>query len=361
MSELENERVLLAEMVELAPFYIMVLRGQHLLVEAFNPRFARLLKGREIQGRPLEIVFEHSWENGIPIIRAAHEVYEQNVRRIIPRILTRLPNIDGGYTESYFAYTLVPSHDARGNVSGVIIYAVDETEQDEFLSLASHELRTPLTSIIGYAVLLQRSLKRLGGAKTPKSDFARELHILDMIVLQSRRLSLLIEEMLDITRIRSEQFELKHKENVNIVELVRRVLEQQNNSSHAITLVAQDVEITGNYDEGRLEQVLINLISNAIKYSPAGKPIEVRIERNKHEVTIAVKDEGVGISEEQQKYIFERFYRANTDANAEIEGLGLGLYIAHEIVARHGGRMWLESKLGKGSTFYFSLPLTKND
>ena len=502
---LESERVHLAEMVELAPFYIMVLRGVNLLVEAFNPRYAKILKGREVQGRPLQIVFELFWEEGIPIVRTAHEVFEQGVTRTTPRVLTRVPNNNGEYIESYFVYTLVPSHDASGKVSGVIIYAVDETQQrvkeimeereklrmifehsdmaalalydaqtaelmmgspryldmlasihniernkligmkwreltvtsssdevdglwqkviethepvrlpemhlssaqskqemvwdyslipitasegqdsmrftvvsavditkqvqarqelmqlnrlkDEFLSLASHELRTPLTSIMGHSELLQRTLKRLDYGEISKSGFTQEVHVLDMIVHQSRRLNHLIEEMMDITRIRSEQFEIKHKENVNIIKLMQRVLEQYIDSKHEINLVTHDDEIIVNCDEGRIEQVLSNLVSNAIKYSQAGKPIEVRVERDKHEVTIAVRDEGVGISEEQQRHIFERFYRVHNNRNAGIEGLGLGLYIAHEIVVRHGGRMWLESKPGQGSTFYFSLPL----
>jgi two-component system, chemotaxis family, CheB/CheR fusion protein len=504
---LESERVRLAEMVELAPFYIMVLRGPNLIVEAFNPRYAKLLKGREIQGRPLEIVFELFWEEGIPIVRTAHEVYEQGNTRTTSRILTRLPNTNGEIKENYFVYTLVPSHDANGRISGVVIYAVDETEQrvkeiveereklrlifdhsdmaafalydaqtaeliiassryldmvasthdmdrselngkkwhdmtinsltgeadrlwrtaletrepvhlpevhsgisadkqesvwdyslipiyaneeednirfivvsaiditkqvqarqelmqlnrikDDFLSLASHELRTPLTSIMGHSELLQRNLKRLESSETPRPDFAQEVHLLDMIVHQSRRLNHLIEEMMDFTRIRSEQLELKHMENVNLVKLVRRVLEQYSGSNREITLVTREEEIMGNCDEGRLEQVLNNLISNAIKYSEADKPIEVRVERTKHEVTFAVRDEGRGISEEQQRHIFERFYRVHTNANTGIEGLGLGLYIAHEIVIRHGGRMWLESRTGQGSTFYFSLPLPK--
>src|SRR5947209_7781367 len=125
---LESERGHLAEMVELAPFYIMVLRGPNLIVEAYNPRYAQILKGREVHGRPLEIVFELFWEEGIPIVRAAHEVFRQGITHTTPRVLTRVPNTNGGYSESYFVYTLVPSHDAGGKVSGVIIYAVDETQ-----------------------------------------------------------------------------------------------------------------------------------------------------------------------------------------------------------------------------------------
>jgi len=277
--------------------------------------------------------------------------------------------------ESVWDYSLIPIYasEKEANIRFIVISAIDITKQvqsrrelmqlnrikDDFLSLASHELRTPLTSIMGHSELLQRNLKRKEGDETSMPDFAQEMHILDMIVHQSRRLNHLIEEMMDITRIRSEQLELKHMEKVNLVKLLRRVLEQYSGSNREITLVTQEEEIIGSCDEGRLEQVLNNLISNAIKYSEADKQIEVRIERTKREVTIAVRDEGRGIGEEQQRHIFERFYRAQTNANTGIEGLGLGLYIAHEIVIRHGGRMWLESKSGQGSTFYFSLPLPK--
>ena len=276
--------------------------------------------------------------------------------------------------ETVLDYSLIPifASEEQDTIRFIVVSAVDITKQvqarqeliqlnrlkDEFLSLASHELRTPLTSIMGHSELLQRALKRLDNGEVSKADFSQEAHILDMIVHQSRRLNHLIEEMVDITRIRSEQFEIKHKENVNIIQLVQHVLEQYIDSKHEINLITRDDEIIVNSDEGRIEQVLNNLVGNAVKYSPAGKPIEVRVERDKHEVTIAVRDEGVGISEEQQRHIFERFYRVHNDANAAIEGLGLGLYIAHEIVVRHGGRMWLESKPGKGSAFYFSLPLS---
>ena len=104
------------------------------------------------------------------------------------------------------------------------------------------------------------------------------------------------------------------------------------------------------------------LISNALKYSPNDKPVVVAVEcqtDNPDEVLITVSDEGPGIAEEEQVHIFDRFYRVHTQGSAKIEGMGLGLYIAHEIVIQHGGRIWLESKLGKGTTFYLSLPLKR--
>jgi signal transduction histidine kinase len=484
----------------------MVLRGPNLLVEAFNPRYAGLLSEQEVQGRPLEVVFELFWEAGIALVRLAHEVYQQNVTRVTSRMLTPVPGPDGELTANYFVYTLVPSHDASGQVSGVIIYAVDETAQrareideerqrlklifehsyrvalalfdaetteliigspryfhttrsidgpdgnnligckwqdvefivsgdeanslwkraresrtstrlpeahwkpaageqeivwdyslipildiekqdtirymlvsaldvteqnqvrqemerlnrlkDEFLSLASHELRTPLTSIKGNAEILQRNLKRSSKEEDQITGIGQTQHILDSIIHQVKRLTGIINEMLDITRIHSEQFELKSRRNVNIVELVRQVVEQHNvTTDHPITLETQQEEVQVNCDEARIEQVLSNLISNAIKYSPAEKPVVVRIERTGDEVIVAVRDEGHGMSEEQQAHVFERFYRAHSEENDTVEGLGLGLYIAHEIITQHGGRICVESEPGKGSAFYFSLPL----
>ncbi len=128
---LENDRVRLFEMVEFAPFYILVLRGPVLLVEAYNPRYARVLEGREVQGHPLEEVIDLFWEPGagFTLTRLAREVYMQETPRTTPRIRTIMPGVHEGQEESYFSYTVVPSHNASGRVDGVIIYASDETEQ----------------------------------------------------------------------------------------------------------------------------------------------------------------------------------------------------------------------------------------
>ncbi len=128
-SLLESERVRLAEMVELTPYYTMVLRGPSLLVEAFNPRYARLLEGRVVQGRPLDEVFEVFWDAGAAVVRPACEAYQKDVVRTTSRVLTYLPQAQSEPVESYFVYSIVPTHDATGKVSGVIIYAMDQTTQ----------------------------------------------------------------------------------------------------------------------------------------------------------------------------------------------------------------------------------------
>jgi signal transduction histidine kinase len=163
--------------------------------------------------------------------------------------------------------------------------------------------------------------------------------------------------MVDITRIGANVLELHNKENVDIAAVVRRVVEEYGDTAdHPLKLEAGEEAITGTWDEGRLEQVLNNLVGNAIKYSSSGQPVVIGVERQSGEVIVWVKDEGRGISEEDQQHIFDRFYRTRNDDDEHVDGLGLGLYIAHEIIVQLGGRMWVESKPGEGSTFYFSLP-----
>ncbi|MBV9259639.1 MAG: PAS domain-containing protein, partial [Ktedonobacteraceae bacterium] len=513
---LENDRVRLSEMVELAPFYILVLRGPVLLVEAYNPRYARLLEGREVQGRPLEEVIDLFWEPraGPTLTRMAREVYSQETPHTMPRVRTIIPGTQGDNEErreAYFSYTLVPSHDASGRVDGVIIYASDETEQharelqeefnqlktifdntrtaalalfyaetqtlimasprylelvtqahnippdnvigrswqeitllsaedsplerwktvvedrtsfripeltlsfasdgsetvwdydltpivdteepdtvcyvlvsaveitdqvharkdlerlehlrDDFLSLATHELRTPLTSIQGNTQMLQRTLKR--HVASLSQEQAREYHLdqgltqIDSVLRQLKSMNSLIAEMFDVARLRGEGFELHLQENVDLVALVRSIVEQQGMQSHRISVQSSEETIPVTLDKDRIEQVLNNLLSNAVKYSPSGTSIAVTVEQRQDadEVIVAIRDEGDGIQEEDQAHIFERFYRVRTEENGHVDGLGLGLYIAYGIVKQHDGRMWLESQPGKGSTFFFALPL----
>jgi signal transduction histidine kinase len=146
---------------------------------------------------------------------------------------------------------------------------------------------------------------------------------------------------------------------------VRRVIEQQtviDMNKHPIMFTPSTDAIIGNVDAERVEQVLNNLVNNALKYSPEGKPVTISltlIADDTNNLIIAVHDEGHGLNEEEQKHVFERFYRANSDVRTD--GLGLGLYIAYEIVIQHGGRMWVDSTPDVGSTFYFSLPLSQKN
>jgi signal transduction histidine kinase len=295
----------------------------------------------------------------------------------------RIPELVASFVpdkpETVWDYDLTPIMDTEepNRVCYVLVSAVEITDQvhvrkdlerleelrDDFLSLATHELRSPLTSIQGNAQLLQRTLKRhvasLGEKQAQEQHLDQSLTQVDNVLRQLRSMNSLIAEMFDVARLRGEGFELRLQENVDLVALVRRVVEQHKMQSHSISVQSSEKIIPVTLDEDRIEQVLNNLLSNAIKYSPSETTIEVPLERRQGstEVTVAVRDEGNGIREEDQAHIFERFYRVRTGENGHVDGLGLGLYIAYSIVKCHGGRMWLTSQPGKGSTFFFTLPL----
>ena len=229
--------------------------------------------------------------------------------------------------------------------------------KDRFLSIASHELRTPLTSIKGYTQILRRELLKKQGT----ASFEREYRLVDSLLHQSDRMTALINEMLDISRLHSGQLELHYNAEADLVALVQRIVQEQQDTTthHTLVFRTEQAAIVGRVDEARLEQVLHNLISNAIKYSPPNTTVEIEVMLpTPSEVQLAVRDYGYGIGPEQQAHIFDQFYRARHSDHPQIDGLGLGLFISKEIVTRHGGQMWVESTLGQGSTFYFSLPLT---
>jgi len=253
--------------------------------------------------------------------------------------------------------------------------------RDQFLSIASHELRTPLTSIKGFAQILQRNVYRTQQVEALDDiiepllhsslalSLERQARILGSIVHQSNRLIGLIEEMLDISHIQSGQLRLKYNSQVSIIELVQRIVAQQQdvNINRQITFEPDQRIILGRIDEARIEQVVNNLISNALKYSAAESAITVGVgyelppaslkRRGSRLVRVWVRDAGWGIAPEQQLHIFEQYYRVRNPDDLTTEGLGLGLYISQEIVTRHGGQLWVESAPGEGSTFSFTLPL----
>jgi len=203
----------------------------------------------------------------------------------------------------------------------------------------------------------------VGDKDGQRTQFEQWVSTLDKIVHQTNRMNTMIGEMMDVTRINGQVFELHTSEGIDIVNLVQRVIEQQalaDGNKHHINFATTTDAIIGTMDAARVEQILNNLISNALKYSPTGKPVDVSVSYAKDAtdlVLVAVRDEGYGISEEEQEHIFDRFYRVQS--REKTDGLGLGLYITHEIVTKQGGRMWLESTPNVGSTFYFSLPLSQ--
>lgn len=240
----------------------------------------------------------------------------------------------------------------------VVIYQ-DITEQkeveqlkDDFLSIASHELKTPLTSIMGYTQLLSR---RLG----PADEQASSQEAVEVIEAQCRRMKRLIEDLLDVSRIERGTLETARAA-VDLPRLVGEVLTRFEGSSpkHDIrlTCLGKDILVWG--DEGRLDQALSNLVSNALKYSPDGGVVDIAIRRDEETAEVAITDRGVGIPKEQLARIFSRFYQGETVVRSRrFGGMGLGLFITKAIVDELGGAISVDSAVGRGSTFRFTLPL----
>lgn len=233
--------------------------------------------------------------------------------------------------------------------------------KDLFVSIASHELRTPLASVKGFIQVAERSLQKQLAENNNNHKEILELNLryLSNALHQANRLNQLIGQLLDFSRLQTQQLELNTVSGLDLVSLARRTVEQQslNITNHKLQVEASVAKLPLKADEVRLEQVLNNLISNAVKYSPPNTPVTIGVEQQDDEAILWVRDEGYGISPEQQASLFDRFYRVRNKQNSRVEGLGLGLYISHEIVKKHGGKIWVDSVPGKGSTFYVSLPL----
>jgi PAS domain S-box-containing protein len=221
--------------------------------------------------------------------------------------------------------------------------------RDDFLTIASHELKTPLTPLALRLASLERRLER----KEPV-DPALLRHARQHLV----RLAALINDLLDASRIEAGRLAL-HLEPTRLDVIVERALTSMDTErgQHRIDYShpAEPVRIRG--DPYRLEQVFANLLENALKYSPADSTVRVTLDVRGDFALLAVADEGIGIPRDQQEQLFERYFRARNVSVTSYGGLGLGLYISRDIVERHGGRIWVESEVGRGATFYVALPL----
>lgn len=223
-----------------------------------------------------------------------------------------------------------------------------ERKKDEFISIASHELKTPLTSVKGYVQLLARSVDK-GDISTVKKHLAKAQ-------VQLEKLNELIADLLDISKIESGKLKFNKKNFVldTLLDGVIEVIHQANPEFKISRKGSAPKEIYA--DEMRIEQVIVNFLTNAIKYSPGTTEIEVNVKTTDDQLYVGVRDFGIGIAPELQKSVFEKFYRVE-ETSIHFQGLGIGLYISAEIINRHGGEVGVKSKLGEGSEFYFTLPL----
>ncbi len=258
--------------------------------------------------------------------------------------------------------------DQSGAIVGAILIVQDITVQkhleqnkNAFLALASHELRTPLTSVLGYAEMLERQLEE----NSPDTFDRTFLHrAATYISAEAEQMAFLIDEMLDLASLDQDQLTIQTG-NYNLASLLALLVETQAQIStkHSLHLLLDDeIRTDGCFaqiDRLRLTQAIRQLISNAIKYSPAGGDIQIGLVCDGHmprRARLWVTDPGLGITAEDLPHVFERFYRSPQPDSA-ISGLGIGLYLVKQIIARHGGQVWVESQPGLGSTFTILLPL----
>jgi PAS domain S-box-containing protein len=239
------------------------------------------------------------------------------------------------------------------------VSALKEAEylKDEFIGVAAHELRNPLGALKGFADMLVYQTAQGRGPQL--ADWQREA--LKEIEQAAARLDKLTEDLLDVTRLQAGRLSLSRKP-TDLVGLVRQQIRQaqMTTRSHALSFETELPSLVVEVDRGRIEQVLANLLNNAIKYSPQGGLVEVALRQDGEpgSALLSVRDHGIGIPAGQQARLFGRFVRAENARAAEITGTGLGLYLSREFVERHGWRLWFESVEGVGSTFYLRLSLS---
>ncbi len=314
-----------------------------------NPAAAEILgtTAHKLAGRPLEEP-ELNWvtddETGDDDTERELEIDRDGTRRVVKVRVSPIIDSDGDPTGEVVAIRDITTE-----------YEITQMK-NEFVSTVSHELRTPLTSIKGYVDLI------LDGDAGEINDIQREF--LSIVQENSDRLVELINDMLDISRIESGRIHLK-VEPLYVSDLVegavdtfRAVLTQSGRSV--------DVHVPENLplvaaDRDRVRQVLINLVSNALKYSPAGGDVAVSAELSDGKVTISVRDHGLGIGKHDQEMLFTKFYRVDSAMTREIGGTGLGLSICKSIIELLGGDIGVKSAVGKGSTFWFSLPVATDE
>lgn len=319
----------------------------------FNSRFAVLFLEKELQLRHARLgeIFRDP-----EVLEAFHATYSEGTAREIEVPLFTKDNP----LQGHFSISISPLKKENGTIYGVVGVFHDITEMKraeririEFVANVSHELRTPLTSIKGYTDTLREDVAQ------GRLDAAAASKFLEIISRNSDRLLHLIEDLLDLSSLEFGESEpTSSKQVIDTRDLTERVITQLqakiNDKRHTVRTVVEAPSIRS--DAGRAEQVLVNLLENAIKYTPMGGKIEIRWSTSPKGVALHVIDNGPGIPSEHQPRLFERFYRVDQARSRELGGTGLGLAIVKHIMQRKGGSAWVRSEIGKGSEFVCEFP-----
>lgn len=347
-----------------APAIIAVCKGPELVFEMANQPYQQLVGAkRALIGLPLQVAIPDIEPSLLKIIK---DVAEKGIRFEAKEFPIELDWGNNGKPYTKFLNLVYETlYDAEKKPSGLMCFGYDITEQvknriklveaartkEEFLSMASHEMRTPVTSIKGYAQLLESVFKKDGDEAS--------VNMVSKLIEQIENLNSLISDLFDDTKVKEGKLDLC-PEYFDFNILVRDVIEEVQHTTKQHKIVTKLEGIPKIYaDKHRLRQVIVNLLTNAIKYSPSATHIDVATQRSGKSITLSVQDFGLGIAKEDQSKIFTRFYRVQNKHLDTYPGLGLGLYLATDIVERHGGRMGVKSREGKGSSFSVTLPINK--
>jgi two-component system, chemotaxis family, CheB/CheR fusion protein len=308
----------------------------------------------DVVGRPISILIPQDRADELPAILARLARGER-----IEHYLTKRRRKDGVVID--VSVTISPVEDARGKIIGASAIARDVTAQqeatkealrirEEFISVAAHELRTPLTSLYARLQLIERRLGR------PVQDATAVTRDLTLVRQAADRLKTLIDRLLDISRIRAGRLQIE-RESTDLAAMIELVATMFSEASGRSIVFRPAAGGGGDYrasvDSVRMDEVVMNLIDNAVKYSPAGTPIDVELSSTPKEISFAVRDRGPGVPYAEHLRIFEPFHRSSPNGTP---GVGLGLHIARQIVELHGGKLVVEAPADGGSRFVVRLP-----
>lgn len=361
----EAERQRLLYILHQAPAAICTLKGpQHVFTFA-NPSYERLVGRNDLVGQTVRVIFPEVEGQGF--FELLDDVYTTGVTFVGDEMALELDRGgDGTLERSYLNFIYAPMRDGNDTIIGLFVEAVDVTElvrarqaaeagvvvRDQFLSIAAHELKTPLTSILGYIQVLQRRMRRSGDVDE------RTDRTLTMIGAQGQRLTRLIDTLMDVSRINQGHLTLERAP-LDLGMLTSRVVDELSvtldRRVFQISIPPQPCVVWG--DSSRLEQALVNLVQNAVKYSPAGGAVAVSVGCDTTQAWVIIRDSGIGIPAAALPHLFDRFYRVADEAAQFIGGMGIGLSVVKEVVMLHGGTVAVESTEGAGSTFTVWLPL----
>jgi PAS domain S-box-containing protein len=372
-ADLQQQRLI--ALVSQAPTPIAMLKGPTHVIELANPAVARIW-GRtpeELTGRPLLVAMpELHGQSYMPLLDQVYRTGETHHGKETAAMLARGT---GALEQVFFNYSYVALRDVHGEIEGVLVIAYDVTDEvrareqmaelraaaeaanrskDEFLAMLGHELRNPLAPIRTSLELIRKRL--------PRSPVERQVEVIER---QSKNLARIVDDLLEVSRIRLGKIELR-KERLDLGKAISRALDAERGSIEArkhdvsVSLPMRPVEVVA--DAVRIDQVLVNLLTNAVKYTDAGGRIWVSLEVRDDRAELRVRDNGMGISSDLRSRLFGLFEQGSRDLSRNQGGLGIGLTIVHRLVELHGGEVDVKSDgAGKGSEFVVRLPLAPED